>query len=647
MKLKIRSNFKPQLKDNGYADTTELEIIWKRRVFYVQILLFAILFLLIGRAFQLQILKHSYYLKKAKERTVATYIIRAPRGEIITSDGVAVATNRAVFQLYLDPESIEGEEEEVLMKLSKILREDFGQLKERYYFAKKRYFGRVLLKRDLSWDEVSKILVRQYYLPGVIVEVEAERYYPYGEAYFHLLGYVARIDRSEYQKLKDKGYSPEDYIGKSGVERLFEEYLRGENGRIEVERDARGRLGKVLARVPPKAGKDLIISVNHKLQMTAYELLKDKRGAIVALSPKDGSLLALVSSPAVDPNKYLTGFSPEEWKALISDPKKPFLNRAIQPYPPGSTFKLVTALAGLQSGAIRDPKSSVFCSGSFPFGQKVFRCWERKGHGSVDLFKAIAQSCDVYFYNLGLKLDIDFLAKVARSLGLGYPTGLGFPDEKPGIIPDRAWKKKRFKEDWYAGESIVVAIGQGYVTATPIQMAKAYLVLANGGYKYKVSVAREVRDKNGTVLKRFEPILEERVSIAPQHLSWLHEGLKQVVEIGTGKSARVPGILVYGKTGTAQVVALERKRAHLEHHAWFVSFAGNSSIDIVTSVLVEHGGSGGQAAAPLAAELYRAYYGLPSQRKPKEKEGAEKETYEETPLEPLLNLSPLEERGVQ
>jgi len=644
MNLKIRSNRRHKLEDNRYADTTELEIIWKRRIFYVQILLFVILFLLIGRAFQLQILKHSYYLKKAKERTVTTYIIRAPRGEIITSDGVVVATNRAVFQLYLDPESIKGKEEEVLVKLSKILQEDFGQLKERYYFAKKRYFGRVLLKRDLSWDEVSKILVRQYYLPGVIVEVEAERYYPYGEAYFHLLGYVARIDQSEYKKLKDKGYSPEDYIGKSGIERLFEEYLRGENGRIEVERDAKGRLGKVLARVPPKAGKDLVISVNHKLQMTAYELLKDKRGAIVALSPKDGSLLALVSSPAVDPNKYLTGFSPEEWKALISDPKKPLLNRAIQPYPPGSTFKLVTALAGLQSGVIKHSKSSAFCSGGFPFGQRVFRCWERKGHGSVDFFKAIAQSCDVYFYNLGLKLDIDFLAKVARSLGLGYPTGLGFLDEKSGIIPDRAWKKKRFNEDWYAGESIIVAIGQGYVTTTPIQMAKAYSVLANGGYKYKVSVAREVRDKNGTVLKRFEPILEERVSLDPEHLSWLHEGLKQAVEIGTGKSARVPGLQVYGKTGTAQVVALERKRAHLEDHAWFVSFAGNSSIDIVTSVFVEHGGSGGRVAAPLAGELYRAYYGLPSQRKPKEKESAEEEAHEETPLELILNLPPLEER---
>ena len=632
MNLKIRSNFRYQFKDNGYPDKTELEIIWKGRIFYVQVLLFVILFLLAGRAFQLQIIKHSYYLKKAKERTVATYIIRAPRGEIITTDGVAVATNRAVFQLYLDPESIEGEEEEVLAKLSKILKEDFGQLKERYYFAKKRYLGRVLLKRDLSWDEVSKILVRQYYLPGVFVEVEAERYYPYGEAYFHLLGYVSRIDRWEYQKLKDKGYSPEDYIGKTGIERLFEEYLRGENGRIEVERDARGRLGKVLGRVPPKAGKDLIINVNHRLQMTAYELLKDKRGAIVALSPKDGSLLAMVSSPAVDPNKYLSGFHPEEWKALMSDPKKPFLNRAVQPYPPGSTFKLVTALAGLQSGAIRDPKSSVFCSGSFPFGQKVFRCWERKGHGSVDLFKAIAQSCDVYFYTLGLKIDIDYLAKVARSLGLGYTTGLGFPEEKPGIVPDKAWKKKKFKQDWYGGDSIVVSIGQGYLTTTPIQMAKVYLVLANGGYRYKVNVAREVRDKKGRVLKRFEPVLEEKVPINPQHLSWLHEGLRQVVERGTGKAARVPGIQVYGKTGTAQVVALEKKRANLEHHAWFVSFAGNDSIDIVTSVLIEHGGHGGQAAAPIAGELYRAYYGLPLQRKQKEKEG-EEEPSEESPLE--------------
>ena len=646
MNLRNSPNFKNLFKKNEYADKTEFEIVWKRKIFYLQLFLFILLFLLLGRVFYLQIIKHSYYLKKAKERTVVTYVIRAPRGEIITSDGVTIATNRAIFQLYLDPESIEGEEEEVLAKLSKILKEDLGLIKERYYFAKKKYLGRILLKRDLSWDEVSKILVRQYYLPGVSVEVEAERYYPYGEAYFHLLGYVARVDRTEYQNLKDKGYSQEDYIGKSGVERLFEDYLRGENGIVEIERDARGRLGKVLSRVPPKAGKDLILTVNHKLQMTSFELLKNKRGAVVVVSPKDGSLLAMVSSPAVDPNKFLTGFSPEEWKALMTDPKKPLLNRAIQPYPPGSTFKLVTALAGLQSGAIKDVKNSVFCSGSFPFGQRVFRCWQREGHGSVDLIRAIAQSCDVYFYKLGLKLDVDFLAKVARSLGLGYPTGLGFFDEKSGIIPDRAWKKKRFKQDWAPGESIVVAIGQGYVSTTPIQMAKAYSVLANGGYRFKIMVAREIRDKGGKVIKRFEPILEERIVINERHLYWLHEGLKQTVEAGTGKAAKVPGIQVYGKTGTAQVVALERKRAHLEHHAWFVSFAGNGTIEVVASVLVEHGGSGGSAAAPLAGELYRAYFGFPSLLRPKEMESKVEETSDNAILEPLFfQQAPEEKEG--
>ncbi len=605
----VNLNFSP--KNTEVIDEKILTQKWKKRVLILHFLLFFLLFILLVRVFYLQIIKHKYFLKKAKERSVATYIIRAPRGEIITSDGVVIATNKPIFQLYLDPEVIKDYEEEILKKLSLILKEDFGLLKERYYLAKKKYLGRILLKRDLSWDEVSKILVRQYYLPGVIVEVEVERYYPYGEIYFHLIGYVARLDRNEYKNLKEMGYSPEDYIGKSGIERVYENYLKGVNGQVEIERDAKGRLGKIIGRSHPQPGLDLFLTVEHHAQVGAYELLKGKRGAIVALSPKDGSLLALVSSPAVDPNKYISGFTPEEWKSLQHNPFKPFLNRALQAYPPGSTFKLVTALAALERGIIRDPRSSFFCAGSFNFGRKVFRCWEKRGHGSVDLFKAIAQSCDVYFYNLGLKLDIDYLAKMARSLGLGLPSGIGFPGEKTGLVPDRAWKRKQFKDEWYQGESIVVAIGQGYLMTTPLQMAKAYMVLANGGYRFKVFAVKEIRDKQGRVLKKYNPLVEETVPINSQHLSWLYEGLKGVVEYGTGKAAKVPGIQVFGKTGTAQVVSLEKKRANLEHHAWFVSFATNGTTGLVTSVFVEHGGGGGAVAAPLAGEFYRVYFKLP------------------------------------
>lgn len=610
-------NFKERWQKQDNVDE-----LWEKRLFFIKILIFFSFSLLWIRLFYLQVIKHPYYLKKAKARSIASYVIKAPRGEIITADGVVVATNRAIFQLYLDLETLE-DEEGTLKKLSLLLKEDFGALKERYYLAKKTYLGRILLKRALTWDEVSRIMVRRYYLPGVIVESEAERYYPYGEAYFHLLGYVARINKEEYEGFREKGYSPEDLIGKKGIERLFENYLKGQNGRIEMERDAYGRLGKVVGRSSPLAGNDLIITVRHDLQMRAYELLKDKRGAIVALSPQDGALLALVSAPSVDSNKFISGFEPGEWERIALDPKKPLLNKAIQPYPPGSTFKIITALAGLESGVIKGLNWGVSCPGYFNYGNHIFRCWERKGHGGVNLIKAIALSCDVYFYTVGARLDIDFLAKVSRSVGLGRVSGLGFADEKAGLVPDRAWKQKRYKAPWQQGETVVVAIGQGYILTTPLQMARSYTVVANGGFLYKPYVVKEVRSKGGKILYQFTPKLEARIEINPQHLDWIRSGLREVVESGTGKAARVPGISVFGKTGTAQVVALEKRTRQLEHHAWFVSYAGNSTPEIVSAVLVEHGGGGGAVAAPMAGELYRAFYKLPSLLKPEIPENVE------------------------
>ncbi|MFN3406678.1 MAG: hypothetical protein ACK40E_02990, partial [Caldimicrobium sp.] len=280
-----------------WVERGDISVIWKKKVFWAKLLLVLVLVILWLRIFYLQIIKHPYYYKKAKARSIASYVIKAPRGEIITADGVVVATNRAIFQLYIDLESVQ-DEEELLKKLSYLLKEDYGELKEMYFLGKKRSFGRILLKRNLTWDEVARIFVRQYYLPGVAVEVEAERYYPFGEAYFHVLGYVARIAKEEYEKLKDKGYSSEDFVGKKGLEKQYEDYLKGMNGRIEIERDAKGRLGKVVGREEPKAGYDLIITLRHDLQVGAYELLKEKRGAIIALSPKDGRILALVSGPS-------------------------------------------------------------------------------------------------------------------------------------------------------------------------------------------------------------------------------------------------------------------------------------------------------------------------------------------------------------
>ncbi|MFN3568287.1 MAG: penicillin-binding protein 2 [Caldimicrobium sp.] len=587
-------------------------LIWRNRIFWAKILLVLVLVILWLKIFYLQIIKHPYYYKKAKARSIVSYVIKAPRGEIITADGVVVATNRAIFQLYIDLENIQ-DEEELLKKISYLLKEDYGELKERFILAKKRYFGRILLKRNLSWDEVARIMVRQYYLPGVVVEVEAERYYPYGEAYFHVLGYVARISKEEYEKLKEKGYSPEDFIGKTGLERKYEDYLKGVNGRIEIERDAKGRLGKVVGREEPKAGYDLIITLRHDLQVGAYELLKEKRGAIVALSPEDGQILALVSVPSVNPNKFVSGFEQKEWEKIIKDPKKPLLNRALQAYPPGSTYKLITALAGLKSGIIKGLNWSVYCPGYFPYGNHIFRCWEKRGHGTSNLIKAIAVSCDVYFYQVGAKLDIDFLAQISRDLGLGKFSGVGIREESSGLVPDREWKKKSLKAPWHQGETVVIAIGQGYILTTPIQMAKAYMVFANGGILWKPYLVFEIR-KDKHVLHKATPQIEKKIEIASEHLEWLRSGLREVVEAGTGKAAKVPGIVVWGKTGTAQVVALSKKVKALEHHAWFVSFAGRETPEVVSTVFVEHGGSGGAVAAPLAGEFYRIYYKIPLKR---------------------------------
>ena len=582
---------------------------WEKRLFWAKVIVIAFLFILWARMFYLQVIKYSYYYKKAKERSVVTYVIKAPRGQIITSDGVIVATNRAVFQLYVDAQVIKGREEEILYKLSRLLNESLGTLKERYYLAKRRSFGRILLKKDLKWDEVAKIMVRLYYLPGVIVEVESQRYYPYKKAYFHLIGYVSRITKEEYNKLKNEGYSMEDFIGRRGIERVFEKYLKGKNGIIEIERDAYGRLGKIVRRINPIPGKDLILTIDHSLQMKAFSLLKNKRGAIVALSPVDGSILAMVSSPSVDPQKFIEGFTRREWRRIVRGKSKPLVNRALTCYPPGSTYKVITALAGLTSGVIKGVNQVFYCQGYFKYKSRIFRCWKVTGHGWVNLIKALAVSCDVYFYNVATQLDIDYLAKISREFGLGEKA-LRWVEEDKGLVPDRAWKKKKFRQIWYPGETIITSIGQGYLLVTPLQIARVYMAIANGGYLYKPYVVKAVMDLKGKRIE-FKPVLERKIDINPRYLKWIRRGLREVVVSGTGKEAFVPGLLVAGKTGTAQVVSSRSEKAKfLEHHAWFVSYAGKDKPEIVTAIFIEHGGHGGTAAAPLAKELYKFYFGI-------------------------------------
>ena len=586
---------------------------WSQRLVWAKFLCIFILLLLWAKLFYLQVIKHRYYYKKAIERSVVRYVVTAPRGQIITSDGVIIASNRAVFQLYIDTQILKNEnEEEVLKRLSALLGERFSALKEKYYFKKRRSFGRVLIARDLNWDKVAKILVRLYYLPGVMVEVESERYYPYGPLYFHLVGYVSRISREEYLRLKDKGYYPVDYIGKRGIERFYEKILKGVDGWIEVERDARGRLGRIVKRVPSIPGSDLVLTINHKLQERAYRLLKGKEGSIVVLSVKDGSLLAMASYPSCDPQKFVEGISYREWRRISRSWRKPLLNRALSSYMPGSTYKVITAFTGLEKGVIKSPWQVYYCPGYFKFKGRIFRCWKPDGHGYVNLIKAIAHSCDVYFYEVASRLSVDDFARISKMFGLGEKA-LGWVEESKGLVPTEAWKKKVYHQIWFPGDTINLGIGQGYILVTPLQMARVYMAIANGGYLYKVRVVKEIK-KVGKKNLIIPPFLERKIDLDPRFFKWIRKGLRKTVENGTGKLAFIPGLLVAGKTGTVQVVSRRKakkfKLKRYKPHAWFVSYAGRKKPEIVSAILIEHAGHGGEVSAPIAKKLYEAYFGI-------------------------------------
>jgi len=588
---------------------------WETRLLWAKLFYLFVLTLLFLRLFYLQVIKHRYYLRKAKQRSIVRYVLKAPRGQIITADGVVVATNRAVFQLYVDIDAIKGKEDKVFLRLSKLLGESFGELKERYAFGKKYSFGRVLIKRNLKWDELAKIITRLYYLPGVSIEVESERYYPWGKPYFHLVGYVAKISKREYLRKRDEGYSIEDYIGRRGVERAFERVLKGVNGYIEVEKDAYGRLGKIINRVEPRPGDDVILTVKHKYQMEAYKLLRKKSGAFVALSPT-GALLAMVSTPSVDSQKFIEGFSYKEWRKIQKNPAHPLTNKALSPYPPGSTFKVITAFAGLEAGVIKSTSQTIYCPGYFIYKKRRFGCWKR--HGNVNFFKAIYESCDTYFYWVASNLDVDFLANIAKEFGLGEKSGLNWAEERQGTVPSREWKKRVFKTVWYPGETLHFAIGQGYLTATPLQMARVYMAIANGGKLYKVWVVKAIRDPISKKEEDFSPIIERKIVPKDKRtFQWIQKALVETVQKGTGKSARVKGLLVAGKTGTAQVISSkwlkEKKGRRWEHHAWFVSYAGRRAPEIITAILIEHGGHGGSAAAPIAGEFYKNCFNMTSE----------------------------------
>ena len=582
----------------------------QRQFVVATVIILLIFFSLAGRFWYLQIAKAAHFKQLSEHNRIRSLTIPPARGVIFDRQGTILVNSRPSFNLYVIPDDVQNWDD-LKTQLGKLLNLEPDQVEDRLATKKAWPFYPIPIKSNLSQDELGLIESFKYLMPGVYVEVSPQRNYPIGPVAPHVIGYLGEITLKQIKSGQFSENKMGDFIGQWGLEKQWQTDLGGKKGGRFIEVNVVGREIQELGFRDSIPGNNLVTTLDWDLQKVAQEALSKKPGAVVVLKPTTGEILAMYSSPAFDPSSFTRKLSPREWNALFSDPLKPFQNRAIQgQYPPGSTYKMVTALGGLEEKVIT-PETKFYCNGAFPFGNRVFHCWRKGGHGMVDLHKAIVQSCDVYFYNVGNRLGVDRLARYAQLFGLGRPTEIALYPEKGGLIPTSAWKLQRYKTAWHPGETLSLAIGQGYNLTTPLQMAVLTATIANGGTIYKPFLVKKLVSPQGTVIKDVQPEVVGRLSVNPEHLRLIQQAMAGVVneEGGTGGAARLPGIIAAGKTGTAQVVSLGQRGGR--DHAWFVAFAPLESPQLATTILMEHGGHGGDAAAPVARKIFEAYFHLP------------------------------------
>ncbi len=616
----IQWNFLKDLGDVSEPDQAALDALRKRVLGAGVVMVFFIAIILL-RLWFLQIHKGEEYVSKAENNRVRIREVAAPRGDILDRNGKELVTNQPSFNVVLvreDSNDIDG----LLKRLSLVLKEDVSVLWERIRDAEsKQKHIPVRLKENLSWDTLAYLETHNKDFPGIRIEVFPSRFYHYGDMAAHIIGYLGEISKQDLEEATSESYRGGDLVGKMGLERLREKELHGEKGSDSSEVNARGFEQQLLTHVEPSPGNDVRLTLDADLQLVAEEAMDvDARsGAVVAMEVKTGRLLVLASTPRLHLADFEGGISQKNWDALRDNPKHPLINKVLQAmYPPGSTYKMVTALAGLSRGIVTKD-TTFFCPGHISYGNRRYNCWKKGGHGTVDLKRAISESCDVYFYNVGMRVGVDVLAEYANKLGLGRKTNVELEYEKSGLIPTKEWKKKKYGVKWQDGETLSLAIGQGFNLVTPIQLCQMTATIANGGKRYLPQLVESVTDADGKVLESLTPKLESELQgDEKKYLALIREGMTEVVQgaRGTARSVRIEGINVGGKTGTAQVVRLEQYK-HLQEedipykyrdHAWFTCFAPAEDPEIAVTVLVEHGLHGGSGAGPVAKAVLQKYF---------------------------------------
>lgn len=568
-----------------------------------------IFIILAARLWQLQIIQGSEFGIRAERNRIRTIPLVAPRGMIADRNNVPLVENRPSFNIVLYREWIGNQEDTIRFIVEKL-----GVPREEIELRLRRskstgLYHPVVLKEDAGIKEVSTIEAHKSEHPEVQLSIEPRRTYHYGKLAAHLLGYVGEISESELASNAFPGAVSGSQIGQSGVERTYNRILMGKDGARQVLVNSRGREVGRQEEAGSVVGGEVQLTLDLDLQSIAEKALEEKVGAIVAMDPRNGEILAMASSPTFDPNDFSTRISGEKWAALVNNADRPMQNRAIQnSYSPGSIFKVIMANAGLEEDLLEsDP--ALDCKGAERYYGRVFHCGKREGHGPLRLEQAIAKSCNIFFYDLGRRLGIIKIAEHAEALGLGMQTGIDLPGERSGVMPSPEWKKRTGRSKWYAGETISVSIGQGAVSATPIQMIRAISAIVTEGKLVTPHVVLRIEDQ----VDKTPGWPVSRIPVKPENARKIRQGMwESVNDFGTGHNAAIHGVDVCGKTGTVQVISNEKKRQsgeEIEDHSWFAGFASRDNPEIAVVVFLEHGGKGGVAAAPLARQIFSAYFG--------------------------------------